>query len=103
MATMIFKRDNLKLGLVLGLIGPLAGLIVIKFIKPEFRDLSFGEFFDLFINTNRLLTSIGSLSLLANVILFTIYINTHKDNTAKGIFFITLVYGIGILVLKILN
>ena len=41
---MIFKRDNLKLGLILGLIGPVVGLIVIKFIKPEFRDLSFGEF-----------------------------------------------------------
>ncbi len=100
---MIFKRDNLKLGLILGLLGPLLGLVVIKFIKPEFRDMSFGEFLDLFINTNRLLTSIGSLSLLANVVLFTIYINTHKDNTAKGIFFITLIYGIGILLLKMLN
>ena len=100
---MIFKKDNLKFGLVLGLIGPILGLVVIKFIKPEFRNISFGEYFDLFINTNRLLTSIGSLSLLANVILFTIYINTHKDQTAKGIFFVTLIYGIGILVLKIFN
>jgi hypothetical protein len=100
---MIFKRDNLKLGLILGLIGPLLGLIVIKFVKSEFRGLSLKEFFDLFINTNSLLTSIGSLSLLANVIFFTIYVNTHRDSTAKGIFLITLVYGIGILVLKILN
>jgi hypothetical protein len=100
---MIFKKDNLKFGLVLGLIGPILGLVVIKFIKPEFRSISFGEYFDLFMNTNRLLTSIGSLSLLANVVLFTIYINTHRDHTAKGIFFITLIYGIGILLLKLLN
>ena len=33
-----------------------------------------------------MITSVGSLSLLANVILFTIYVNTHRDNTAKGIF-----------------
>ncbi|HVT86339.1 MAG TPA: hypothetical protein VHD35_14135 [Chitinophagaceae bacterium] len=98
---MIFKKDNLKLGLILGLIGPLVGLLIIYFIK--FPGLSFGDFFDLFINTNRLITSIGSLSLLANVLLFTIYINTHRDNTAKGIFLITLIYGIGILVLKLLN
>ncbi len=98
---MIFKKDNLKLGMVLGFIGPLVGLIVIYFIK--FPGISFRDFFDLFINTNRLITSIGSLSLLANVILFTLYINTHRDNTAKGIFFITLVYGIVILLLKILN
>jgi hypothetical protein len=100
---MIFKKDNLKLGLVLGLIGPLLGLVIIYFVKSDFRSLTFGEFLDLFINTNRLLTSIGSLSLLANVVLFTLYINTHRDNTAKGIFIVTLIYGIGILLLKILN
>ena len=98
---MILKKDNLKLGIVLGLIGPALGLVVIYFIK--FGGLAFGEFLDLFFNTNRLITSIGSLSLLANVILFTLYINTHRDKTAKGIFLVTLVYGIGILVLKILN
>jgi hypothetical protein len=98
---MIFKKDNLKLGLVLGLLGPILGLAVIYFVS--YSAFSFGEFFDLFINSNKLITSIGSLSLLANVILFTIYINTHRDNTAKGIFLITLIYGIGILVLKILN
>ena len=98
---MIFKKDNLKLGLILGLIGPLLGLVVIYFIK--FPGISFGEFFDLFINTNRLITSIGSLSLLANVVLFTIYINTHRDNTAKGIFIVTLIYGITILLLKVFN
>jgi len=98
---MIFKKDNLKLGLILGLLGPILGLVVIYFVS--YSASSFKDFFELFINTNKLITSIGSLSLLANVILFTIYINTHRDNTAKGIFVITLIYGIGILVLKILN
>jgi hypothetical protein len=98
---MIFKKDNLKLGLVLGLIGPVLGLVVIYFIK--FPSVDFGDFIDEFFNNNKLITSIGSLSLLANVILFTIYVNTHRDHTAKGIFLITLVYGIGILLLKILN
>ena len=98
---MIFKKDNLKLGIILGLFGPVIGLVVIYFIK--FSSFTFNEFFDLFINTNRLITSIGSLSLIANVVLFTIYINTNRDNTAKGIFFVTLVYGISILILKILN
>jgi hypothetical protein len=98
---MIFKKDNLKLGLVLGLIGPLLGLVVIYFIK--FPSSSFGDFLNEFFNDNRLMTSIGSLSLLANVVLFTLYVNTHRDQTAKGIFLITLIYGIGILALKILN
>ncbi len=98
---MIFKRDNLKLGLILGLIGPLIGLVVIYFIK--FPSYSFSDFLDYFIHDNKMITSFGSLSLLANVILFTIYVNTHRDKTAKGIFLITLIYGIAILILKVFN
>jgi len=98
---MILKKDNLKLGLVLGLIGPLLGLVVIYFFK--YRGIAFGDFLDEFFNNSKLITSIGSLSLLANVVLFTLYVNTHRDTTAKGIFILTLVYGIAILVLKVVN
>ena len=98
---MIFKRDSLQLGLILGLLGPILGLTVIYFIK--YSATSFGDFIDVFFNDNKLITSIGSLSLLANVVLFTLYVNTHRDKTAKGIFLITLVYGIAILILKLLN
>lgn len=98
---MIFKKDILRLGLALGLVGPLLGLVIIYFVK--FPSYGFKEFLEYFMNDNRLITSIGSLSLLVNVILFTLYVNTHRDETAKGIFIITLIYGIGILILKILN
>jgi len=98
---MIFKKDNLRLGLILGLIGPLLGLVAVYFIK--FPSWEFREYLDNFMHNNRMITSIGSLSLLANVIFFTIYINTHRDQTAKGIFIITLFYGIGILLLKLFN
>ncbi len=101
MASIIFTRDNLKLGLVLGLIGPVIGLVVVYFIK--YPSIDFTEFFDQFIHSNKMITSIGALCLLANAILFTVYINTHRDNTAKGIFLTTVIYGIAILVLKILN
>ena len=101
MAEFILKKDNLKLGMILGLIGPVLGLVVIYFLK--FTSISFIEFIDLFLNTNKLITSIGALCLLANAILFTFYINTHRDNTAKGIFVTTLIYGIAILILKIFN
>lgn len=96
---MFLKKDNLRLGLILGLIGPLLGLVVIYFIK--FPSYSFSDFLTYFMNDSKMITSVGSLSLLANVILFTLYVNSHKDDTAKGIFIVTLIYGIGILVLKI--
>ncbi|HET6765797.1 MAG TPA: hypothetical protein VFH08_00315 [Chitinophagaceae bacterium] len=99
MATFILKKDNLKLGLVLGLLGPALGLIVVYFLK--FSSYGFGEFLDYFFNDSKLITSIGALCLLANAVLFTIYINTHRDNTAKGIFATTLVYGIAILIIKV--
>lgn len=98
---MILKRDNLKLGMILGLLGPLLGLVIIYFFKWSF--FSFGEFLEEFFRDKKLITSIGSLSLLANVVFFTLYINTNRDKTAKGIFLVTVIYGIAILVLKILN
>ncbi len=101
MEIMILKRDNLKFGILLGLLGPVLGLTVIYFLK--FASFGFGEFLEMFFRENRLITSIGALSLLANAVLFTLYVNTHRDKTAKGIFLVTLLFGIAILVLKILN
>lgn len=98
---MFLTNDNLRLGLVLGFLGPLAGLVVIYLIK--FPSYGLGQFLDYFIHDNRLITSIGSLSLLANALLFTVYVNTGRDQTAKGIFITTLVYGIAILVIKLFN
>jgi hypothetical protein len=98
---MIFKKDNLKLGLVLGLVGPIAGLVIVYYTK--FSAYTFKDFLEYFINDKRLMTSMGSLSLLANVVLFTIYVNTHRDETAKGIFVMTMLYGIAILLLKLFN
>ena len=99
MATFILKRDNLKLGLVLGLLGPALGLIIVYFLKYSYYP--FVEFLELFFNTRGLITSVGALCLLANAVLFTLYINTHRDNTAKGIFVTTLLYGIAILIIKV--
>ena len=98
---MILTKDNLKLGLVLGFVGPLAGLFLLQ--QFMYSSLSIGEFLEVFLHENRLITSIGSLSLLANAVLFTIYVNTKRDETAKGIFIVTVVYGITILLLKLLN
>lgn len=101
MATFILKKDNLKLGLILGLLGPLLGLVGVYLFSSNFRSLTFTEFLDFFFHDSRLITSVGALCLLANAVLFTIYINTHRDSTAKGIFVTTLIYGIAILVIKI--
>ena len=99
MASFILKKDNLKLGFVLGLLGPVLGLLIIYYIK--FSSYSFSDFIEYFFKTRSLITSVGALCLLANAVLFTIYINSHRDKTAKGIFVTTLIYGIAILVIKV--
>jgi hypothetical protein len=97
---MIFKKDNLIFGLILGMIAPLLGLILFKIYK--FSVFTFSETFQyMYLEPgHKTLTAALSLSLLLNAVLFTIYINQRKDNTAKGIFFTTLIYGLFILTVK---
>ena len=98
---MFLKKDNLKLGLILGLLGPILGLVIIYFAK--FSASTFSDFLEEFFSNNRLITSIGTLALLVNAVLFAIYVNADKSKTFKGIFLVTLIYGITILVLKLTN
>ncbi|MEO6328757.1 MAG: hypothetical protein ABIO55_07490 [Ginsengibacter sp.] len=89
---MIFKKDNFVFGLALGLIAPMIGFLVYKYVK--FKSLSLYEMLDwMKLNPNLITVSI-SVSLLANAILFTIYINGHRDKTAKGIFVLTIIYAV---------
>ena len=99
---MIFKKDNLKFGIVLGIIAPLLAM-VLYYLWNFSRAFSFLEYFYLLHTNKPLLTAISSISLLANAVLFTIYINTHRDKTAKGIFVSTLIYGIAVLVYKLVH
>ncbi|MEJ7627037.1 MAG: hypothetical protein WKF35_09250 [Ferruginibacter sp.] len=97
---MIFKRDDLKLGLVLGLIAPVIGMVI--FILYKLSNLSIYEGFQFMLVEPglRIFSAALSLSLIMNALLFTLYINTNKDLTAKGIFIATMIYGAVILIIK---
>jgi len=97
---MILTKDNTKLGLTLGFIAPIFGMMIFKWYK--FGIFSLKEFFQfIFVEPGFRTLSAGlSLSLLANAIVFTLYINVQKDNTAKGIFITTTIYGLVILLIK---
>lgn len=96
----MFKKDNLRLGLALGFIAPLLSLVVYYFIK--FSAFSVSDFFNYISDNKRVITGIVVPCLILNIALFTLYINTHRDKTAKGIFAVTLVYAIIALLLKFL-
>ncbi len=95
---MIFKKDNFIFGLALGLVAPMIGFMLYKFVK--FREFTLADML-YFLKTNPNLISVFiSVSLLANAVLFTVYINGHRDNTAKGIFTMTLVYAVIAMIYK---
>ena len=95
----MLKRDSLKLGFILGFIAPIIILVVYYFIW-FYSLFSVSDFFE-FVSLNKTqITAISVPCLLLNIALFTIYINSHRDKTAKGIFTITLLYAIAALLLK---
>jgi len=99
---LIFKKDNLKFGILLGILAPLLAMIVYYFWVFS-GTISLSEYFYVLRKNKQLLTAISSISLLANAILFTVYINTHRDKTARGVFVATLIYGIAVLVYKLIH
>jgi hypothetical protein len=99
----MFKKDSIIFGVVLGILGPVVGLLLLKY--KRFGMLSFKEVFQYMSLQpgHGMLTAGLTVSLLMNAILFTIFINTRIDKTAKGIFISTLLYGVIVLVMKFIN
>jgi hypothetical protein len=95
----MFKRDDIRLGLVLGFIAPILSLVVYYLVKfyPLF---SLNDFFNFLENNRSQVTALSVPCLVLNIALFTIYINSHRDKTARGIFVVTLIYAIASLMLK---
>lgn len=98
----MLKKDNLRLGIMLGLLAPVAGLIIYYLVAFLPRHVAFTDFLRYLRLYKSLLTAVSSISLVANAVLFTIYINSRRDQTAKGVFIATLIYGIAVLLIKLI-
>ena len=95
----MFKRDNLRFGLLLGFVAPLLSLAIYYLVK-FFPLFTISDFFNFLSSNKTQITAISVPCLVLNIALFTFYINSHRDKTAKGIFAVTLVYAILALTLK---
>ncbi len=95
---MIFKKDNFWLGTILGLVGPIVGFTIFKLLK--YRMFSLKEMYQWMAFNHNLITAWISVSLFANALLFTLYVNARIDKTAKGIFLVTVIYAITALLIK---
>lgn len=92
-------KDNTKLGVVIGLFAPLLGIVGFYFLRAY--PLNFWYYIELLGREQKYLTNAVTFSLLANAIFFTIFINSRKDHTAKGIFVVTVIYAIFAIILKL--
>ncbi len=98
----MFNKDKLSFGILLGFIAPVVGLLIYYII--QFRNItSLPGFFYYVITEKGLLTAIVSVLLVANAGVFTFYVNSRKDKTAKGVFISTCIYGATALIWKFLS
>jgi hypothetical protein len=97
----MFKKNTFSLGALLGVLGPLLGVLIYKLTK--FKEFSLKETLQYFYVEpgHKTLSVALTLALFVNAILFTIFLNTRHDNAAKGVFVTTCIYGVAILSIKL--
>ncbi|HVX26093.1 MAG TPA: hypothetical protein VHB70_07110 [Parafilimonas sp.] len=94
------KRNSILFGIILGLFAPLLGLLGYYFWK-FYPTYSVGDFCSVIFSNKSLLSAISTFALFANVALLTIYFNTRRDETGKGIFIISCIYAVAAIVFKL--
>ena len=94
----MFKKDNFKFGLLLGFTGPLLSAVVYYFIR--FSQFSVMDVLHFMGENKTQITALTVPCLLLNIALFTFYVNTNRDKTAKGLFAVTLVFALSTLLVK---
>ena len=100
----MLKKDNLVFGIVLGLLTPVITFFLYFLFAvylPYQRGLN--EFVQILLNNRQMLPKVISICLLLNGAVFYLYTRQRKDITAKGIFLVTMLYAITIIVLKLLH
>lgn len=99
----MFKKDNLPLGIALGLLTPVVAFFVYYLLLALPKHVGLGEFMNLLVTNRQMIPKIISICLLANGLVFYLYTRQRKDVTAKGIFLVTMLYAITILLLKLIH
>ncbi|MEZ2442002.1 hypothetical protein QFZ51_001436 [Chitinophaga sp. W3I9] len=100
----MLKKDNLPLGILLGFLTPLLAFFLYYFfvIKPH-NNVGLGQFLGILKDNKQMIPKLTSICLLLNGLVFFLYTRKRLDITAKGIFLMTMLYAIGILLLKLIR
>lgn len=90
-------KDTLLLGILLGLIGPTAGIAI--FYMVNYLHTPFIEFLTLSFEA-KFLSPLLSLSAIINLGVFYLFIHFEHYQSARGVIFSTILYGVAIVLLK---
>lgn len=93
------KKNNIYIGLALGILMPLLGVLIFYMWKAG--SVSLGEFLQVAFQNKGFLTAMISFSLFLNAIIFTWYVNKRLDKTAIGIFIATCAYALPAIIVKL--
>ena len=91
------KYDNLKLGLILGLLAPVLTIVAVYFIR--FVEYDFKELLN-FLVEKKIFTKILSLCVIPNLALFFLFLNKNYFRTARGILTATFIFAIFVFITK---
>lgn len=94
---MKLKVDNLKLGLLLGIIAPALTMFVIYLI--QFTNYNLTELISLLVE-KRVFTKIVSLCVIPNLALFFLFLNKNYYRSARGILTATFIFAIFVFITK---
>ncbi len=93
------RYNNIRLGAMLGLLAPILGFLLVYLIA--FRGISFVEFLE-FLVSRKKLSSVISLSVIPNLLLFFIFIWLNYLYSARGVLASTLLYAVVVVLTKFL-
>ncbi len=85
---MLDKLDNYKVGLVIGLLGPILGFVLYGVFYCVSDHVSFYYYVDTFM----IRSAISSLSLIFNLLVFLLLYRFDKDEGCRGILMATAIY-----------
>jgi len=94
---MKYKYDNIKLGLLLGIISPVITMVLIYLVK--FTGYNLSELID-FLVEKKVFTKIVSLCVIPNLALFFLFLNKYLYRSARGILLATIIFAIFVFITK---
>lgn len=93
------RLNHMRVGLLLGLLVPVLSFVIMYFLG--FRGMSLAEFIEVLASRNKL-SSVISLSVIPNLLLFFIFIWLNYLYSARGVLASTLLFAGIVLVTKFL-